>query len=79
MQFDIEINIALIQNLKLKAKVLAIVFGVILLMQFISLTYFYTQTNLFAETISLKVALLGPLLLLIAFSFEIYAPRKVVI
>lgn len=75
MTFDKEINIALIQNLKLKAKVLAIVFGVILLMQIVSLTYFYTQTTLFAETISLKIALLGPVLLLIAFLFEIYAHR----
>lgn len=73
MTFDKEINIALVQNLKLKAKVLAIVFGVILLMQIISLTYFYTQTNIFEEIVSIKMAMLGPLLLLFAFSFEIYA------
>ncbi len=75
MTFDKEINLALLQNLRLKAKVLCILFGIIMLMQVVSLAYFYTQTDYFKNEISIEIAVFGPLLMLLAFSSEFYAYR----
>jgi protein-S-isoprenylcysteine O-methyltransferase Ste14 len=70
-----ELNHALISNFRLKAKSLAIMFGVVFCFQISILGYFSTQTDLVGKTIPLRVAIVGPLILLCAILSEILAIR----
>lgn len=73
MAFDKELNIALLNNSKLKAKILSYIFAGILLVQIGIIIALYFNSNIFETGLSVRVTLFGPLLLFMAFLAELYS------
>jgi serine phosphatase RsbU (regulator of sigma subunit) len=69
-----EFNITLIKNLRLKARVLAAIFGIVLLIQVVAICIIHASSNWF-NTVSLKTLIIGPFLIFIAFICEFGAQR----
>ena len=76
MNQDIELNKAVVVNLRLKSKMLAIIFGFILLVQVIMLTYFLTCTSFFGTVLPYKMIIIGPLFLLSVIFCELFFFRQ---
>ncbi len=70
-----ELNGALISNFRLKAKILSILFGVVLFFQLCAITFIATQTDIIGTQVPLKMAIIGPLMLAMAFVSELIAFR----
>lgn len=70
-----EINRSLIANFRLKAKILGILFGIVFTLQVIGLSIFLSQTNVVTTIIPLKIAFMGPSLLLFAVISELFTFR----
>lgn len=72
-QHDIyELNATLIDNFRLKAKILSVLFGTVLFLQFGVLGYMLT-TDLPGRVIPYKMMIVGPSLMLISFAGEVLA------
>jgi adenylate cyclase len=74
---DKELNAALTSNLRHKAVVLAILFGIILIVQVTSLTFFYVKSDLLGHFKLSGMVLLGPLFLALALVSEWYFVRYI--
>lgn len=70
-----QLHEALIINFRLKAKILAILFGVVLILQLIAMSIVIATTDLAGKVIPLPMMLTGPPLLLLIFLSEIAAFR----
>ena len=73
MSFDKEFNIALLGNLKLKAKILSGLFTIIFIIQVVVISFFYATNEDFSKFFSIKLVSLGPFLILLAALSELYA------
>lgn len=74
---DKEFNKALLANIRLKSKILVVVFSLILAAQIFLITYFYSTTDLFKASVPLKMIIIGPMFLLSVILFEIFFSRKI--
>jgi len=72
MNLENDLNIALVSNLKLKAKIMAFLFGAIFIVQILVIPFLYSKTDFFS-TLSMGFILIGPFLILAACLLEIYA------
>lgn len=70
-----ELNEALVSNFRLKAKILSILFGVVLFLQLCAMIFVITQTDLAGRVIPYRMMVIGPCLLTVAFISEIIAFR----
>jgi len=70
-----ELNDALVANFRLKAKILSVLFGVVLFFQLSSMVFVITQTDLAGKVIPYKMMIIGPCLLIGVFISEIIAFR----
>ena len=70
-----ELNAALISNFRLKAQILSILFGTVLVFQICAITYILSATDLIGRVIPQKMVIIGPSLLFVVFILEIIAFR----
>jgi K+-sensing histidine kinase KdpD len=70
-----QLNEALVRNFLLKAKILSVLFGAVLLLQLSALVFVSTQTDLIGKVIPVKMTIVGPCLLFTIFICEILAFR----
>jgi adenylate cyclase len=75
MNLEKDLNEALISNLRLKAKIMAILLGSIFTIQVVLITTLYFKTDIFQKYIPAGVAIIGPVLILSGCLVEIYAIR----
>jgi adenylate cyclase len=75
MNLEKDLNEALISNLRLKAKIMAIMLGSIFGVQIIFITTLYFNSDIFQKHIPLHIAFIGPVMILSACLVEIYAIR----
>jgi serine phosphatase RsbU (regulator of sigma subunit) len=74
---DKELNAALTANLRHKSYILALLFGIIFIIQVIALCFFFLSTDVFQRFQNPAVVAFGPLFLLIALVSEGYAVRYI--
>ncbi len=70
-----ELSEALVSNFRLKAKILSILFGSVLFVEFIVLAWVATQTDLPGKVVPIKMMVLGPMLLSLVFLSELLSFR----
>jgi hypothetical protein len=70
-----ELHHALVANFRLKAKILSILFGAVLALQLSAMTFVVTQTDLMGNVIPIRMAFIGPAMLILFFSAEIIVFR----
>ena len=70
-----ELHNALVANFRLKSKILSILFGAVLTLQLSAMTYVATQTDLMGKVIPIRMAFIGPSMLILFFVSEIIAFR----
>ena len=70
-----ELHQALVTNFRLKAKILSILFGFVLVFQLSAILFVATQTDLMGNVIPIRMAFIGPSMLILFFTSEIIVFR----
>ncbi|HTL82997.1 MAG TPA: hypothetical protein VL651_14890 [Bacteroidia bacterium] len=76
MEQDKDLNNAIVENLRLKSRILIGIFSIILLGQFIIFLYLFFKTNLLGTVIPKKAMVIGPAFLLTIILSEFFFARK---